>query len=387
MNRVAAVALFALAAAAFLLPAPEGLEEAKVSFEAYLNREDAELFQELAERFRARTGIRVELRLAPFDLFRERLLHEARRRPADLVLVPNDWAGALDHAGALAPFPAELLDRAAIPARFRGGMRSGDRMLGAPLLLEAPVLIRRADRVDRPPATVAELIEFCRAAPTDGPAPLLFDPRSPYLMAWLLECFGGALPPELLFLAGTLRNGRNEAALSAALELLRLPEGRTPRDLDYATAMNLFQRGDALLLIDGPWSFGALDRAGIPYAVSPLPARTAAVAPGGDAAESAGGWCSARCLALPARARGSEQALRFAAFLLSDEALERFARRGLCPAPALPASLLRPQAKAVLATAERATLVPNDPDIERYWSGAARFLAEALDGKEVPPAP
>jgi hypothetical protein len=93
------------------------------------------------------------------------------------VLVPNDWAGALARAGALAPLPAALAERPDIPDRLRGAMRVDGQTLGVPFLVEAPVLVANAGHARNPPATFAALAAFCR----DFRAGefLVADPRSP----------------------------------------------------------------------------------------------------------------------------------------------------------------------------------------------------------------
>lgn len=137
--------------AALLLAActPSAGEDAALTL---YNGRSPELISPLLAQFTADTGIAVEVRSAGSGELAAQLLTEGAASPADAFLSQDAGAlGALGKDGALAPLPAEALDR--VPEAYRAADGSWLGLSG-----RVRVLVYHPGLVPHPPETIDELV-------------------------------------------------------------------------------------------------------------------------------------------------------------------------------------------------------------------------------------
>ncbi|MFH1680721.1 MAG: extracellular solute-binding protein [Candidatus Eisenbacteria bacterium] len=194
----------------------------------------------------------------------------------DLTYGPGDQVGPLSVAGTIVPidevFPPEFLD-GFLPSAFDtldGHVWSLPARVGNHLTL----LYNRATVRDPPPT----LQELARAASEhtidlDGDGSpdrygLVFNLKEPYGLVPFLGSYGGWIMDRSY--EPTLDRPAMVSALRFARDL-KTVWNAMPAECDYELADAIFKEGKAAFLINGPWSWGGYDRAGIDYALAVLP--------------------------------------------------------------------------------------------------------------------
>jgi maltose-binding protein MalE len=246
------------------------------------------VLEEIATTFADENGITVAVLEVEFGQIREQLSIAAPAgQGPDIIIGAHDWLGELVSNGVLEP-----LDISAVADGFQdvavAAFTYEGQTYGLPYAVENIALLRNTDLAPDVPATFEELVQIAsdfRAEhagdPTyQGLALQVGDQGDAYHLQPILSAFGGYIfgqnedgtfNPEDL---GIDSPGGLEAATflseSAASGLLSA-------DTSYDVMIESFGQGKAPFAITGPWAVNEADRGfkdmGVPYAVSPIPAR------------------------------------------------------------------------------------------------------------------
>jgi arabinogalactan oligomer/maltooligosaccharide transport system permease protein len=218
----------------------------------------------------------VESQAIPFDGFSYQL--EAaipHGHGPDLFIFAHEMAGEWSRTGIAAP----LDDKAVDPSSFLDGtiepLRVDGKLYGVPLAFKSMALFYRTDLVAKPPATIDELLASCRSLARPGAT----DAR--YCIAYE----AGSFPQHSTWLHGEGgsifgADGRPRLASPEGIRALTfvrrlVDDGFIPDETNGAVVGELFNSGRAAYAINGPWFIGDL-KAGLPFAVAPLPANSTA---------------------------------------------------------------------------------------------------------------
>ena len=194
----------------------------------------------------------------------------------DLIYGPSDNVGTLALTETIRPLDG-LLPEAFVAGftddgllTYEGGVYGVADQIGNQL-----TFVYNADEMADPPGTLAELAalgaEYTRDTDGDGDPDtyaLVWNYTEPFFFIPFLTSFGGwPLDDDG---TPTLDTPETVAAIQYVLDL-RDRYGVIPQSADYETAKALFRDGIAAATIDGPWSWGGYEAAGVNVALAPLP--------------------------------------------------------------------------------------------------------------------
>ncbi|MFH1144324.1 MAG: extracellular solute-binding protein [Candidatus Eisenbacteria bacterium] len=136
-------------------------------------------------------------------------------------------------------------------------------------------LVYNRDLVPQAPQTMDELLAAAKAAMTDANRDgvpdrygLVFDATEPFWLVPILTGYGGWVMDG----AGnpTLDTPAMVKAL-AFVRSLKAEHGIMPAECDYELADTMFKEGRAAMIVNGPWSWSAYRKAGIPFGIARIP--------------------------------------------------------------------------------------------------------------------
>jgi arabinogalactan oligomer/maltooligosaccharide transport system substrate-binding protein len=254
------------------------LHECGDALTVLLDQERAEALGEPFGEFADRYGVRLTLRTAGYlDLQPEFLAAAASGDSPDIVVGTHDWLGNLLSHDAIEPLelPAERRSEFQ-PVSIEALTRRG-KLWGTPYAVENLALFRNPSLVPEPPSTLEELFAAGEA--------LVASDRASHVLALPIGITGDAYHIHPIYTAAggqlvgpaagpPVASVDSPAGVAGFARLRELGEhGRRVllRSVTHATAIPLFIARQAPFLISGPWAVPRLRRAGVRYAISPIP--------------------------------------------------------------------------------------------------------------------
>jgi maltose-binding protein MalE len=308
---------------------------------------------------------------------------------ADLVFGPSDNAGPFSIAGIVHPidelYPPSYREQF-VPLGF-------DTLGGHTWMLPAQVgnhlcLICNANLVESPPRTFREMIEIAEAETKDtngNGTPdqygIVFESKEPFWLVPFLGAYGGWVMDAAY--EPTLDTPAMVRALTF-LSDLRNRYGVLPRECDYQIADTIFKEGKAAMTINGHWSWGGYDDAGIPITIASIPKN-----------EETGLWAvpmiSSRGYSVNANLEGErlEKVKEVLDYLVSKEVQVAFATR-LSVIPSLRAAFDDPAVKdreRIAASWEqykKGKRMPVVPEMRAIWDAMRPAFQNVLNGEMTP---
>ena len=194
----------------------------------------------------------------------------------DIVLGPNDNLGVFVPGGLVQPidtvlgaeFMATIDPLALDAAKFQGKQymlpdRNGNEVLVA----------YNKKLVPTPPKTFEELEAMGLQLKKDGKVEygLVFNEVEPFFSIGFLGAFDGKVFDDIN--AASPKPTLNTPAVTQWMTFMKKihTEGLIPKEADGTVAENLFKGGKAAFIINGPWGFADYTKAGIDFAIMPIP--------------------------------------------------------------------------------------------------------------------
>jgi maltose-binding protein MalE len=328
--------------------------------------------------FEEAAGVDVEVQQVDFGAIRDQLkvAGPAGEGP-DIIIGAHDWLGELVVNGLVAE--VDLGDDAAnfLPAAINAFTYEG-KLYGVPYAVENIALFYNTDLVAEPPKTWDEVIAMSKEIMESGAAEYGFirQEGDPYHFYPIQTAFGG-------YVFGTNEDGSynpedvgidNEGSIEALnLVVSMINDGLFPAGLDGDTAQTLFADGQAAMYITGPWNISNFETAGVPFAIAPVPGKTAD-SPGGPFLGVQGFMVSAF----------SENPLLAQAFLTSFAATEEvqiaLSEAGGRPPARIVEGLDNPYFDALAAAAGSGQAMPAIPEMGAVWSAWGDAVTLAMKG-------
>ncbi|MEJ2292956.1 MAG: extracellular solute-binding protein [Deinococcales bacterium] len=295
------------------------------------------------------------------------------------VGVPQDQFSALADAGILADvgsfaterYLAGLSDQARLAFRYRG------TLYGLPLSIQGPALIVNTRLVPTPPASYPDLVSLARSLTADGSYGFAFDAGNFYYSyAWIHSYGGTVFGRDASGGPDPTRSGLDTPGAvrgAEALQALRFTDALLPPKVDYAGLRKLFLAGKLAMTFDGPWAVPAIQAAGIPIRVMPMP-------PLADGTPFSG-FMNVDGVLLNHYSDDPVGAANLAKWLTTAEAQAALARRaGLIPAST--AALAKVSDNAIVAgfgaALAHAQAIPNVPAMGAVWGPMDQALSAIL---------
>lgn len=236
--------------------------------------EGAKGMRRLAEAFTADTGVPVQVETPDNGPAKFQQAAAAGKGP-DLYIYSHDRIGEWIGAGLLhAVQPSAALRQDIDPLAWDGFTWRG-RVWGYPYAVEAVNLVYNRKLVPQPPRSFEELMALDQQLQAQGRRAILWDYSNNYFTWPLLAAHGGyAFKRRADGSYDPRDTGVDTAgALPGARVLERLlREGRMPPGAGYAEMEAAMAQERVAMMINGPWSWVNLRRAGIDFGVARVPA-------------------------------------------------------------------------------------------------------------------
>jgi len=242
----------------------------------WCSEKQVDILQKLAEEFKAKYGVVVEVQYVNFSDIKPKFLTAAPEgQGADIIVGAHDWVGELVVNGLIDPIPSfpELNQF------YETGLSAfsyGGKLYGLPYALEAIALIYNKEFVPNPPKTVDEMIQIAKQIDQEFGKEVRgfitstteFYYAVPFILGaggYVFKETAKGLDPKDIGLA-------NEGAVKGVNIIKRFVDEKVldPSD-NYQIMDSMFKEGKAAMIINGPWATKAYKDAGIDYGVAVIP--------------------------------------------------------------------------------------------------------------------
>ena len=368
------------AAGAAALAAP-ALRAAPQPLVVWFTVEGAKAMRRIGQDFTADTGVPVVVETPDEGASKFQQAAAAGKGP-DIYIYAHDrigeWiAGGLIHAVT----PNAALQDDIDPLAWKGFSYRG-RLWGYPYAIEAVTLIHNKALVPVPPRTWDEVFALDDRLAAQGKRAILWDYTNAYFTWPLLAARGGysfrARPDGTWDArdAGVV----NAGALAGAQVLERLVrEGRMPAGSGYPEMEAALAQGRVAMMINGPWAWVNLKRAGIDFGCARIPAL-------GD--KPAAPYVGVKGLLINRATRQREAAVEFIEqHVLQPAGLKAINQAEPIGAPAsrafFKALSVDPRIAAIMDSARDGLPTPSIPEMGRFWSALKSSLTTMTEGRQT----
>ena len=242
----------------------------------WADNERAPLLQELADDVLAELGIELEIVEMGLGDARDQLLVAGPvGEGPDILISAHDSIGQFVANGAIVP-----LDRDALADQFASSgldlFTFNGELYGVPYAIENVALIRNVDLVPEAPTSWEEVRAIGEALQESGDAQYGFvvQTGNTYHNFPITSAFGG-------YIFGRNDDGsfntsdlglNSEGGLASAEWLSGMyVDGLMPPDANDDVVFQLFEDGDAAMIVTGPWFSQRIQDTGVNYSIDPLP--------------------------------------------------------------------------------------------------------------------
>lgn len=224
------------------------------------------------------SGNTVKLVNVPLDKIVDQFLKVAKqgKGPDVIVTLPQDRIGQLAKAGVIEPMDAYVTRRGEVDQTTVRALTVSGKLYGLPMFAESVALVYNKKLVPTAPATWADFMKAARKN-TDASAGrygFLTDLSNAYMNygffsaygAYVFGDSGGTLDPRDI--------GLNSSGASKALALmndLRFKDKLVPAGTTGDKVKAAFLKGNAAMIVTGPWDMGDIKKAGINYGIATFP--------------------------------------------------------------------------------------------------------------------
>jgi len=239
-----------------------------------------EAIQQIADGFAKENGISVDVQ-ATTDTQASFVTANAAGNGPDVVVGAHDWIGNLVQNGAIEPLQLSAEQLSPYAHNAVEAVTYQEKLYGLPYGVEALVLYRNTALVPQTPATLDDAFKAGQAVVAAGKAESAFnlpvgEVGDAYHMQPLFTSAGGYVfgqtstgdyNPKDLGLA-------KPEAVAAAKKIASIGEAGSKvltRSVSADNSIALFTAGKAPFLLSGPWARPDIEKAGLKYAVQPVP--------------------------------------------------------------------------------------------------------------------
>ncbi|WP_281903266.1 sugar ABC transporter substrate-binding protein [Phytohabitans aurantiacus] len=255
------------------------LSELRPEVVIWADERRARALRGFASEFLATHGVKVRFRTGRIEALRDDLL--GGQEAPDILVGPHDWLGRLVRAGAVEPLVMSQRRREGFLPEAVAAMTHQGELYGVPYALDTAVLLRHTGLAPEQPATFEELLATGQALRAEG--------RADEVLAMQVGPDGDAyyMYPILVAAGGRLFDRNRGGVLDPSAVAVDAPEtvaafdrfrdlgargtGVLRREIDRERATELFAAGRTPYLICASRVLADLARAGLPFAVGPVP--------------------------------------------------------------------------------------------------------------------
>lgn len=300
----------------------------------------------------------------------------------DIFFWPHDRLGEWASAGLLSQIEVRNEFKAQYSPKGWEAFTHNGELWGYPVSLEAVGLIYNKDQVSNPPSQLAEIPALHKQIQTSHQSSaILWDYQNTYFTWGILASSGG-------YVFGTDADGNYNpndvgVATPGAIKGLQgivdlIEAGVMPRGASYSVMEARMNSGEVAMMISGPWAWANLRKSGINFGVAPIP---------GVDGKPGRPFVGVLGAMLNRASPNKELAIEFLEnYVLTDEGLATIDRDVPLGVPAK-TSFYETLAKdnelisATQVNIENGVIMPNVPEMGRFWSSMAAALQISTNGQ------
>ena len=306
----------------------------------------------------------------------------------DIMLWAHDRIGEWADAGLLKPLTISDDFKAGFIPMSWDAVTHNKQIWGYPLALEAVSLIYNKKYVTgNPPAQLSEISAFAKELKTKSPnvVAILWDYDTPYF-TWPFLASGGGYPfKEVAGSYDTKDIGvANDGAVKGLKEVVDLiTAGIMPKGASYSVMEQKMNSGELAMMISGPWAWANLRKSGIDFALAPVPGV------GGNPGKPFVGVLTALINRSTPNADLAAQFIE--KYICTADGLKTIDADVPIGVPALKSvydemAAKNPLIKVTYDNAQNGVVMPNIPQMGKFWSSMASAFQIATNGQASPEA-
>ena len=335
----------------------------------------------IAEKFTKDTGIAVKVEHPENAIDKFEQAAAAGKGP-DIWIWPHDRVGSWITAGLITPITPSKKTITAIDPLAWGAWNIGGKTWGYPLSIEAVGLLYNKALVPTPPKTWDEVIAIHKKLQAQKKLAIMWSMTEIYYTYGMISAGGGYAfkrKPDGTYDPNDV--GVNNPGAVKGIEMLvrMIKEGVIPRTSSYADAEAGMNEGRVAMSINGPWSWNNLKKSKIDFGVAPYPKVDGKQ--GGPFVGVLGAMISTGS---PNKTLANEFLENY---LLSMEGLHAMNAHVPLGVPANKAFFDElksdPLIAGTMAAARSGSLMPNNPEMARFWTVMLAALQNITQGRET----
>lgn len=334
---------------------------------------------EVGRQFEEDTGVKVNVQY-PDSLEAKFQQVAATGGGPDIIFWAHDRFGGYAKAGLLTEVkPSQEFKETLVDFSWDAVTYDG-KLVGYPVAIESPSLIYNKDLLPVPPKTWEELYAIEKEMAAKGKKAIMWDVKNAYFTWPMISANGGYAFKKTDTGFDGKQIGVNNAAGMAGLSFLvdLANKGVVNPDMDYAVSEAEFNKGNVAMTINGPWSWGNLEKSDINYGVAVFPTLA------GGKSNPFVGVLSA---GINASSPNQDLAVEFLEnYLITDEGLAKVNDDKPLGAVTLKSfqNTLSKDSRiaATMTNAENGEIMPNIPEMTAYWFAEGAAIENALLGRQ-----
>jgi maltose/maltodextrin transport system substrate-binding protein len=353
----------------------------------WMDSERGQALRPIADKFESDLGLKITIETPQSITDSFPIAAQAGKGP-DCVIWAHDKVGEWADGGLIAPIDvtSKLVSNFFLKS-WQAVMHSG-KLWGYPIALETVTLIyNKALLPGPPPSQLSQLPAMDREIRKEHPGviTILWDPRSAYYTWGILASGGGFVFGQKggdydLRTIGIATPGAIEA-LSQIVGLIRA--GILPKTCPYSETEDLMGQGKLAMMISGPWAWSNLTKKGIDFGIAQIP---------GVEGKVGRPFVGVSVVYLNRSSPNQDMAKEFIErYLLTDDGLAAMDSIKPIGVPALISSYEKmaknnPRLRELKASVDYGQVMPNVPQMGRFFSSLGAALQLAADGRLSPDA-
>jgi maltose/maltodextrin transport system substrate-binding protein len=306
----------------------------------------------------------------------------------DIMLWAHDRIGEWADAGLLKPLTISDDFKAGFIPMSWDAVTHNKQIWGYPLALEAVSLIYNKKYVTgNPPSQLSEIRALAKKLKTKSPkvVAILWDYDTPYF-TWPFLASGGGYPFKEVAGSYDIKDigVANDGAVKGLKEVVDLiTAGIMPKGASYSIMEQKMNSGELAMMVSGPWAWANLRKSGIDFGLAPLPGV------GGNPGKPFVGVLTAL---INRSSPNADLAAQFIEkYICTADGLKTIDADVPIGVPALKSlydemAAKNPLIKVTYDNAQNGVVMPNIPEMGKFWSSMASAFQIATNGQASPEA-
>jgi maltose/maltodextrin transport system substrate-binding protein len=306
----------------------------------------------------------------------------------DIVFWAHDRLGEWADAGLLKPLEIKDDFKANFIPMSWDAVTHNNQIWGYPIALEAVSLIFNKKFVTAPPAQLSEVPVFAKELKAKSPnaIAIMWDYNTPYF-SWPFLASGGGYPFKKVARGGydiADIGVNNEGAVKGLQGIVGLINaGVMPKGASYSVMDQKMNGGELAMMVSGPWAWSNLRKSGIDFGLAPLP---------GVDGNPGRPFVGVLTALINRATSNSDLATQFVEkYVATSDGLKMIDADVPIGVPALKTlsdemTAKDPLIKTTFENAKNGDVMPNIPQMGKFWSSMATAFQIATNGQAPPKA-